>query len=60
MVMLESMAGTGHKYVRLRPRLADKMERVMFDPIGMLFTVDLMTECPTIITELGVNTKLYQ
>lgn len=34
MVMLESMAGTGHKYVRLRPRLANKMERVLYDPIG--------------------------
>jgi len=34
MVMLESLAGTGHKYVRLRPKLADKLERVMFDPVG--------------------------
>ena len=38
MVMLESLSGSGHKYVKLRPRLADKLERVMWDPLGMLTT----------------------
>lgn len=34
MVMLESMAGSGHKYVRLRPKLADKVETILWDPKG--------------------------
>ncbi|XP_074662748.1 large ribosomal subunit protein bL33m-like [Tubulanus polymorphus] len=32
MVVLESMSGTGHKLIRVRPRLADKMEEINFDP----------------------------
>ena len=34
MVMLESLAGTGHKLVKLRPKLGDKMETIAFDPYG--------------------------
>jgi hypothetical protein len=34
MVLLESLAGTKHKYVRLRPRADGPGESIMFDPIG--------------------------
>lgn len=52
MVMLESMAGTGHKYVRLRPRLADKLERLFYDPIGLLL--------PHVITWCLANHDWYR
>ena len=34
MVMLESLAGTGHKMVQLRPKIGEKMEKIAFDPYG--------------------------
>jgi hypothetical protein len=34
MVILESLAGTGHKIVRLKPKGSDKLELVFKDPIG--------------------------
>ncbi len=34
MVLLESMAGTGHKVIRMRPKLAEKLEQIGFDPHG--------------------------
>ena len=32
--MLESLAGTGHKLFRQRPKVAEKLEFVYFDPFG--------------------------
>ena len=34
MVVLESLAGTGHKLVKLRPKIGDKLEQIAFDPYG--------------------------
>ncbi|XP_076464322.1 large ribosomal subunit protein bL33m-like [Babylonia areolata] len=32
MVLLQSLAGTGHKVIRLRPKVGDKLEMISFDP----------------------------
>lgn len=34
MVLMESMAGTGHKLIKIRPKLGDKLEVINFDPWG--------------------------
>ncbi len=34
LVLLESLAGSGHKYAALRPRLSEKLETYKFDPMG--------------------------
>ena len=34
LVLMESLAGTGHKVVRVRPKAAEKMELLHHDPIG--------------------------
>ena len=36
LVLLESLAGTGHKRAMARPRLGDKLDCYLFDPIGKL------------------------
>ncbi|KAK7477468.1 hypothetical protein BaRGS_00031292 [Batillaria attramentaria] len=32
MVVLESLAGTGHKLIRLRPKVGEKLEEIAMDP----------------------------
>lgn len=34
LVLFESLAGTKHKYVRIRPKIDGPGEAVMFDPLG--------------------------
>ena len=37
MVLMESLAGTGHKLIRIRPKTDDKLEFLYKDPWGKLF-----------------------
>lgn len=32
MVLLQSLAGTGHRLIQLRPKVGDKLEKIAFDP----------------------------
>ena len=43
MVVLESLAGTGHKLVKLRPKIGDKLEQIAFDPYGK--SIDCLSGC---------------
>ena len=36
MVLMESLAGTGHKLIRIRPKAAEKLEFLYKDPWGKL------------------------
>ena len=36
-VVLESLAGTGHRLFRQRPKVAEKLEFLYHDPFGMFF-----------------------
>lgn len=42
-MLMESLAGTGHKYATLRPKLADKLEKYRFDPWGMYIFINDIT-----------------
>ena len=34
MVLLESMSGSGHRIIKIRPKLSEKLEILYFDPLG--------------------------
>ena len=41
MVLVESLAGTGHKLVRIRPKASEKLEFLYKDPWGKPFVSKL-------------------
>ena len=44
-VMLESLSGTGHRVYRQRPKIAEKLEFIHFDPFGnFIFNTNLLSK----------------
>jgi len=62
-VLMQSMAGSGHRFAVKRLRLADKLEIFRFDPWGMfsqlLFLFFCICDTDIVLVELMVHCACY-
>ena len=59
LVMMESLAGSGHKYTTLRPKLGGRLDQYKFDPLGKFTSLDKLTVFPQMSAPALLISKFF-